>query len=71
VLGNGGFHAGFKGTIASLPLYFDYIIFLRKSQGFCSKVVSFLLKGGPRAGRYPPHLQDKTLALSFMTVAEQ
>jgi tRNA(fMet)-specific endonuclease VapC len=33
-------------------------------------VVSFLLKGDTRAGLYRPHLEDKTLALSFMTVAE-
>lgn len=33
-------------------------------------VVSFLLKGDTRAQPYRPHLQDKTLALSFMTVAE-
>jgi hypothetical protein len=33
-------------------------------------VVSFLLKGGTRAGLYRPHSQDKTQALSFMTVAE-
>jgi tRNA(fMet)-specific endonuclease VapC len=32
--------------------------------------VSFLLKGDTRAQLYRPHLQDKTLALSFMTVAE-
>ena len=33
-------------------------------------VVSFLLKGDTRAQLYHPHLQDKTLALSFMTIAE-
>jgi tRNA(fMet)-specific endonuclease VapC len=33
-------------------------------------VVSFLLKGDTRAHLYRPHLQDQTLALSFMTVAE-
>lgn len=33
-------------------------------------VVSFLLKDDTRARAYRPHLQDKTLALSFMTVAE-
>jgi tRNA(fMet)-specific endonuclease VapC len=33
-------------------------------------VVSFLLKGDTRAQLYRPHLQNKTLALSFMTVAE-
>ena len=33
-------------------------------------VISFLLKGDTRARLYRPHLQDKTLALSFMTVAE-
>jgi predicted nucleic acid-binding protein len=33
-------------------------------------IVSFLLKGDTRAQLYHPHLQDKTLALSFMTVAE-
>ena len=33
-------------------------------------VVSFLLKGDTRAQLYRPHLQGRTLALSFMTVAE-
>jgi len=33
-------------------------------------VVSFLLKSDTRAELYRPHLQGKTLALSFMTVAE-
>jgi tRNA(fMet)-specific endonuclease VapC len=33
-------------------------------------VVSFLLKGDSRAQLYRPHLQGKTLARSFMTVAE-
>jgi tRNA(fMet)-specific endonuclease VapC len=33
-------------------------------------VVSFLLKGDTRAQLYRHHLQNKTLALSFMTVAE-
>jgi len=33
-------------------------------------VVSFLLKDDTRAQKYRPHLQDRTLALSFMTVAE-
>ena len=33
-------------------------------------VVSFLLKDDTRAHLYRPHLQDNTLALSFMTVAE-
>jgi len=33
-------------------------------------VVSFLLKGDTRAQAYRPHVQDKTLAVSFMTVAE-
>ena len=33
-------------------------------------VVSFLLKGDTRAQSYRPHLQGKTLVLSFMTVAE-
>ena len=33
-------------------------------------VVSFLLKGDTRAQLYRPHLEGKTLALSFMTVAE-
>ena len=33
-------------------------------------VVSFLLKNDTRAQLYRPHLQDRTLALSFMTVAE-
>jgi tRNA(fMet)-specific endonuclease VapC len=33
-------------------------------------VVSFLLKDDTRAQAYRPHLQDKLLALSFMTVAE-
>ena len=33
-------------------------------------VVSFLFKGDTRALAYRQHLQDQTLALSFMTVAE-
>ena len=33
-------------------------------------VVSFLFKGDTRAQLYRPHLQGRTLALSFMTVAE-
>ncbi len=33
-------------------------------------IVSFLLKGDTRAQLYRPHLQGRTLALSFMTVAE-
>jgi predicted nucleic acid-binding protein len=33
-------------------------------------VVSFLLKGDSRAFSYAPHLQDRGLAISFMTVAE-
>jgi tRNA(fMet)-specific endonuclease VapC len=33
-------------------------------------VVSFVLKGDTRAQLYRPHLQGRTLALSFMTVAE-
>jgi tRNA(fMet)-specific endonuclease VapC len=33
-------------------------------------VVSFLLKDDTRAQAYRPELQDKTLVLSFMTVAE-
>ena len=33
-------------------------------------VVSFLLKGDTRAQAYRPHLQNKSLALSFMTLAE-
>ena len=33
-------------------------------------VVSFLLKGDTRGELYRPHLQGRTLALSFMTVAE-
>lgn len=33
-------------------------------------VVSFLLKGDSRAKAYAPHLQERRLALSFMTVAE-
>ncbi len=33
-------------------------------------VVSFLLKDDTRAEAYRPHLQDKMLVLSFMTVAE-
>jgi tRNA(fMet)-specific endonuclease VapC len=33
-------------------------------------VASFLLKGDTRAQLYRPYLQDKTLALSFMTIAE-
>jgi tRNA(fMet)-specific endonuclease VapC len=33
-------------------------------------VISFLLKDDSRAQTYRPHLEDKTLVLSFMTVAE-
>jgi tRNA(fMet)-specific endonuclease VapC len=33
-------------------------------------VISFLLKDDTRALLYRPHLQDKVLVLSFMTVAE-
>lgn len=33
-------------------------------------VISFLLKDDTRVQAYRPHLQDKTLVLSFMTVAE-
>ncbi len=33
-------------------------------------VISFLLKDDTRAQAYRLHLQDKTLVLSFMTVAE-
>jgi tRNA(fMet)-specific endonuclease VapC len=33
-------------------------------------VVSFLFKGDTRAQLYRPHLEGRTLALSFMTVAE-
>jgi tRNA(fMet)-specific endonuclease VapC len=33
-------------------------------------VASFLFKGDTRAEAYRPHLRGKTLALSFMTVAE-
>ncbi len=33
-------------------------------------VVSYLFKGDTRAEAYRPHLRGKTLALSFMTVAE-
>jgi tRNA(fMet)-specific endonuclease VapC len=33
-------------------------------------VVSFLIKGDTRASDYRRHLQEKTLAISFMTVAE-
>jgi predicted nucleic acid-binding protein len=35
-----------------------------------TNVVSFLLKGDTRAELYASHLQDRRLALSFMTVAE-
>jgi len=35
-----------------------------------TEVVSFLFKGDTRAEAYRPHLRHKTLALSFMTVAE-
>lgn len=33
-------------------------------------VVSFVLKGDTRAQDYLPHLQNKRLALSFMTIAK-
>lgn len=35
-----------------------------------TNVVSFLLKGDSRARSYAPYLQDRMLAISFMTVAE-
>ena len=33
-------------------------------------VISYVLKGDTRAERYRPHLDGKTLVVSFMTVAE-
>jgi predicted nucleic acid-binding protein len=35
-----------------------------------TNVISFLLKGDSRARSYAPYLQDRMLAISFMTVAE-
>jgi predicted nucleic acid-binding protein len=35
-----------------------------------TNIVSFLLKGDSRARSYVPYLQDRMLAISFMTVAE-
>lgn len=35
-----------------------------------TNIVSFLLKGDSRARSYAPCLQDRMLAISFMTVAE-
>lgn len=33
-------------------------------------VFSFLMKGGERAKRYAPHVQGKTISISFITVGE-
>ncbi|MBM4033746.1 MAG: type II toxin-antitoxin system VapC family toxin [Planctomycetes bacterium] len=33
-------------------------------------LVSFIMKGHGRAGKYRRHLEGKTLAISFMTVGE-
>lgn len=35
-----------------------------------TNIVSFILKGDSRISGYEPHLKDKQLAISFMTVAE-
>ncbi len=35
-----------------------------------TNIVSFLLKGDSRARSYAPHLRGRTLAISFVTVAE-
>ncbi|MBM4044106.1 MAG: type II toxin-antitoxin system VapC family toxin [Planctomycetes bacterium] len=35
-----------------------------------TNIVSFLMKGDTRAKSYRPHLEGKTLAISFMTVGE-
>ncbi len=35
-----------------------------------TNLVSYLMRGDPRAELYRPHLERKTLAISFMTVAE-
>ncbi len=35
-----------------------------------TNIVSYLMKGHALADRYRPHLEGKTLAISFMTVAE-
>lgn len=35
-----------------------------------TNIVSFILKGDTRASHYEPHLKDRQLAISFMTVAE-
>ncbi len=35
-----------------------------------TNIVSFIFKGDSRAADYEPHLKDRQLAISFMTVAE-
>ena len=35
-----------------------------------TNILSYLLKGGPLAEVYAPHLQNKRLAISFITVGE-
>lgn len=35
-----------------------------------TNIVSYVMKGGPLANTYAPHLQGKLLAISFITVGE-
>lgn len=35
-----------------------------------TNIVSFLMKGGPLAEAYAPHVQGKLLAIAFITVGE-
>ena len=35
-----------------------------------TNIVSFLMKGGPKAEAYLPHLQNRLLAITFVTVGE-
>jgi tRNA(fMet)-specific endonuclease VapC len=35
-----------------------------------TNIVSYLMKGGPLAEKYKPHVRDKLLAISFITVGE-
>lgn len=35
-----------------------------------TNVVSYLMKGGPLAEAYAPHVQGKLLAIAFITVGE-
>ncbi len=35
-----------------------------------TNIVSYLMKGGPLAEAYAPHVQGKLLAIAFITVGE-